>query len=295
MIILKRKVITLILKPEEKFKRAAITCVAVSNTSSIPLFIAEVLFYGKGPLSELENAENTLAYNSFYIVFSELVIWLLVKRYMAHINKESIPLLKSEEESEELHAEEDRETRCSNILKEVKEAFLNVPVILAFVGIIIGLISPLRNLFFGPEAPLSFVMDLVYSASAGTVSTLILVLGISFSTINIFRGEQVLEKKMVALLCAARLVVIPAILTGVVFLLWKLGAIINEASLVMVLLIQSIPPTNIRIILISKLEDHCVKEVSLTIFWMYLLCLLTLPVWLIGHTFMIKSSWWFNF
>eukprot|EP01091_Cochliopodium_minus_P010116 TRINITY_DN2637_c0_g6_i1.p1 TRINITY_DN2637_c0_g6~~TRINITY_DN2637_c0_g6_i1.p1 ORF type:complete len:300 (-),score=69.31 TRINITY_DN2637_c0_g6_i1:192-1091(-) len=198
------KLVVMIVKPKERFKKSAIICSAVSNNSSIPLQIAQVLFFDQGPLSNLENSKNTLAYISFYIVISELVIWILVKKYLSEPKQEEKSLFESNIESEtnnqELQVTEEEEEKKSKIkecLIELKTTFFTTPVILALLGIFIGLISLIRSLLFGENAPLSFVKQIITNAGAGTIPVLLLTLGISFSTIQFSKEKIVVEKKII--------------------------------------------------------------------------------------------------
>lgn len=286
--------IVYIFKPKEQFKRPAIICIAVSNNSSIPLHIAQVLFF-QGPLSIFKNSKNSLAYISFYIVISELVIWLFVKKFMLFSRSEVQPILNQPNDIE-LPTTEVQPTYniCQTIWEQIR-FIISPPIILALVGSIIGLISPIRNLFFGPDQPpLLFMANLIHDAGSGLVACLLLSLGMSFAKIKLISQQPILNMKLLIAMCLARLIFIPAIVTCIIYLFYKCNLLPDDPTLLMILLLESIPPTNIRILLLSQLEDYCSTEVSFIVLCMYIGSVITLPCWLIAHIYMLTSSWWLN-
>ena len=89
------------------------------------------------------------------------------------------------------------------------------------VAIFIGLIPPLKNLFFGDRAPLKFITGVLTSLSGSSVAGIILLLGASLSP----KSASLKNPSMVIGVGLIRLLLMPLIVLGMVTGLTKLGVL----------------------------------------------------------------------
>lgn len=154
---------------------------------------------------------------------------------------------------------------------------LQPPTIASLLAIIIGSVPQLKALFFGYDAPLSFVTDSLEILGGAMVPSVMLILG---GMLAEGPNESKLGLRTTIGIVVARLLVLPVLGIGIVVLSDKLNFLVeNDAMFRFVLLMQYTTPSAILLGAIASLRGYAVSEASALLFWQHVFALFSLSLY----------------
>ena len=157
---------------------------------------------------------------------------------------------------------------------------LQPPTVASLFAIIIGSVPLLKTLFFGYDAPLSFITDSLQILAGAMVPSVMLILGGMLAEGP--NESTTLGLRTTTGIIVARLVVLPLIGIGIVALAGKLNFLVeNDAMFKFVLLLQYTSPSAILLGAIASLRGYAVSEASALLFWQHIFSLFSLSVYII--------------
>lgn len=140
----------------------------------------------------------------------------------------------------------------------------------------IGLITPLRKLIIGTEAPLRVLQDSVTLVGDGAVPAMTMIIGG-----NLLKGLRSSGMKMSSIIgvLVARYVLLP--MSGVLIVrgAYKLDLVTSEPLYQFVLLLQYAVPPAMNLGTITQLFGTGESECSVIMLWTYSLASIALTVW----------------
>ncbi|CAL0314938.1 unnamed protein product [Lupinus luteus] len=158
---------------------------------------------------------------------------------------------------------------------------LQPPTIASLLAIIIGMVPQLKAVFFGVEAPLSFITDSLQILGGAMVPSVMLILGGMFAE---GPNESKLGLRTTIGITVARLLVLPLLGIGIVSLADKLHfLVLNDAMYRFVLLLQYTTPSAILLGAIASLRGYAVSEASALLFWQHIFALFSLSLYIVVY------------
>ncbi|KAK9024068.1 hypothetical protein V6N11_004249 [Hibiscus sabdariffa] len=161
------------------------------------------------------------------------------------------------------------------IVRCVKKVF--VPsAIGAIAGLIIGVVSPLRNLLIGDNAPLRVLDSSASLIGHAAIPAMTLIMGA-----NLLQGLKRSEMNVTAILgvVAVRNVCLPLLGIGVVKAADHFGMVGSDSLYRFVLMFQYAVPPAINVGTMAQLFQSGQGETSIILFWTYALASISLTLW----------------
>ncbi|CAJ1932383.1 unnamed protein product [Sphenostylis stenocarpa] len=156
---------------------------------------------------------------------------------------------------------------------------LQPPTIASLLAIIVGTVPQLKAVFFGSDAPLSFITDSLEILGGAMVPSVMLILG---GMLAEGPNESKLGLKTTIGITVARLLVLPVLGIGIVALSDKLNFLVeNDAMLKFVLLLHYTTPSAILLGAIASLRGYAVSEASAVLFWQHVFALLSFSLYIV--------------
>eukprot|EP01104_Vermistella_antarctica_P014471 TRINITY_DN4554_c0_g1_i1.p1 TRINITY_DN4554_c0_g1~~TRINITY_DN4554_c0_g1_i1.p1 ORF type:complete len:308 (-),score=95.59 TRINITY_DN4554_c0_g1_i1:90-896(-) len=164
------------------------------------------------------------------------------------------------------------------------------PTIAVLFGCLVGLFPPFKSLFFPDEddeddtAPLQFFVDSTEMLGRIAIPCSMMVLGA-----NLSRGptSETLSARTIVSVCVARLIVVPAIVTALIFLSVHIGLLPFDPVLLFVLLLEAATPSAMSLVIICQMNGGGEKDMSSLQFWVYLSTAVTLTCWVTVYIFLL--------
>ncbi|KAI3777247.1 hypothetical protein L1987_47045 [Smallanthus sonchifolius] len=154
---------------------------------------------------------------------------------------------------------------------------LQPPTIATFLALVIGMVPFLKSIVYGDDAPLSFVTDSLDIMAGAMVPSVMLVLGGMMAE---GPNESRLGIRTTIGILVARLLVLPMLGIGVVFVADKLNLLIHgDRMFRFVLLLQYTTPSAILFGAIASLRGYAVSEASAILFWQHVGALFSLSMY----------------
>ena len=152
-----------------------------------------------------------------------------------------------------------------------------LPTQAAFLGVFVGCVAPLRGLLYGPAPLLRPLAEALELLSEGLIPTAIPLLG---AVLYRGPGRSQLSRKIIGGTVVTRLVVQPALLTGIVVaaLHFKLFTA-PDPMFLLTMLLANATPTAINMQTITVLYKFGASEMSALLFFQYCSAMVTLPAW----------------
>ncbi|KAI5559348.1 hypothetical protein BDE02_17G103600 [Populus trichocarpa] len=164
---------------------------------------------------------------------------------------------------------------------------LQPPTIASFLAIVIGVIPALKHIVYGADAPLQVITDSLGMMAQAAVPSVMLVLG---GMIGEGPNESKLGIRTTIGIIVARLLVLPVIGIGVIYLAGKWNLLIPGNYLYQfVLLLQYTTPSAILLGAIASLRGYAVKEASALIFWQHVCAVVSLSIYMIVYFKLLLS------
>lgn len=156
---------------------------------------------------------------------------------------------------------------------------LQPPTIASLLAIIIGTVPQMKTLFFGYDAPMSFITDSLEIIAGAMVPCVMLILG---GMLAEGPNESTLGIRTTIGITVARLVVLPFLGIGIVIFADKMNLLVeNDVMFRFVVLLQYTTPSAILLGAIASLRGYAVCESSAVLFWQHVFALFTLSVYII--------------
>lgn len=158
---------------------------------------------------------------------------------------------------------------------------LQPPTIATLLAFVIGMISPIKALVYGDDAPLAFITDSLEIVAGAMVPSVMLVLG---GMLAEGPNESSLGRRTTVGIIVARLLVLPLFGIGVVFLADKMNFLIDGDQMYrFVLLLQYTTPSAILFGAIASLRGYAVSEASALLFWQHVFAIFSLSLYMIVY------------
>ncbi|KAL3526996.1 hypothetical protein ACH5RR_011652 [Cinchona calisaya] len=155
------------------------------------------------------------------------------------------------------------------------------PMIATLLAFIIGMVPPVKSFVYGDNAPLDFITDSVDMMAAPLVPAVMLVLG---GMLAEGRGnnESRLGIRTTIGIIVARLLVLPLIGIGVIYLADKVNFLIHGDQMYkFVLLLQYTTPSAILFGAVASLRNYAVSEASAILFWQHVFAVFSISLFII--------------
>jgi len=207
---------------------------------------------------------------------------------------------RSEEESpkeEEVREENAREKRAQRgrigfkrikgIAWTVLKNLFNPPILATGIAALIGLVPALRDAFFGENAPLQPITDLLRTLGGALIPCIMIVLGANL------KGpmESKLDVKMIVGVCVIRLAVLPALGLASVAAFGWMGWLPEEDVLFkFVLLLNGCLPTAANVGMVATLRKKGSQEISVLFFWEYILSCVAMALWILLFLYLLENG-----
>ena len=150
-----------------------------------------------------------------------------------------------------------------------------LPTLAAFAGVIIGCIPFLKGLLYGPSPPLRPLAEALELLGQGLIPGAIPLLG---AVLYRGPGKSQLPRRVTAGVVITRLVLQPALLTGLVVLALHFNWFNSpDPMFLLSLLLSNATPTAINMQTLTVLFNFGAEEMSQMLFFQYLFALVTLP------------------
>ncbi|KAH6754945.1 Auxin efflux carrier family protein [Perilla frutescens var. hirtella] len=156
---------------------------------------------------------------------------------------------------------------------------LQPPTIATLLAFFIGMVPPIKSVVYGDDAPLGFITDSLEIMAGAMVPSVMLVLG---GMLAEGPNESKLGRRTTIGIIVARLLILPLIGIGVIFLADKLGFLIpGDQMFRFVLLLQYTMPSAILLGAVASLRGYAVSEASALLFWQHIFAVFSLAIYCI--------------
>jgi len=289
-------IVIVITKPPSHLRGLILGCCAAGNLGNMPLIIIPAVCKEKGgPFGDPESCQKYgMGYVALSMAMGSIYIWTYVYNLMrvlsnspvetppsveSNYDSYKVPLISSKEEENNQKAGrwEKVKRRLVSLSQKVNLKTIFAPsTIAAMIALVIGLITPLRKLIIGTEAPLRVLQDSVTLVGDGAVPAMTMIIGG-----NLLKGLRSSGMKMSSIIgvLVARYVLLP--MSGVLIVrgAYKLDLVTSEPLYQFVLLLQYAVPPAMNLGTITQLFGTGESECSLIMLWTYSLASIALTVW----------------
>ncbi|CAH2067597.1 unnamed protein product [Thlaspi arvense] len=287
--------VIVITKPPSHLRGLILGCCAAGNLGNMPLIIIPAICKEKdGPFGDPESCHKYgMGYVALSMAMGSVYIWTYVYNLMRVLSTSPIetqlsiesnydsckvPLISSKEEDSLKAGKWDIvKRRVGSLSEKVNLKTIFAPsTIAAIIALVIGLITPLRNLIIGNVAPLRVLQDSVSLVGDGAIPAMTLIIGG-----NLLKGMKSsgMKKSTIIGVLVARYVFLP--ISGVLIVrgAYQLDLITSEPLYQFVLLLQYAVPPAMNLGTITQLFGAGESECSVILLWTYSLASISLTVW----------------
>lgn len=158
---------------------------------------------------------------------------------------------------------------------------LQPPMLATLLAFVVGMVPPIKSLVYGENVPLAFITDSLDMMASPLVPAIMLVLGGMLAEGQGPNRSRLGMKTTIGII-VTRLLILPLVGIGVVFLADKFDFLIHEDQMYkFVLMLQYTTPSAILLGSIASLRGYAVTEASALLFWQHILALLSLTLYII--------------
>ncbi|XP_059293388.1 protein PIN-LIKES 2-like [Lycium ferocissimum] len=156
---------------------------------------------------------------------------------------------------------------------------LQPPMFAILLAFLVGMVPPIKSVVYGNEAPLAFLTDSLQILAQAMVPSVMLILG---GMLAEGPNESLLGVRTTVGITVARLLVLPLVGTGVVYLADQMNFLIPDDQMYrFVLLLQYTTPSAILLGAVASLRGYAVREASAMLFWQHVFALFSLSIYII--------------
>lgn len=158
---------------------------------------------------------------------------------------------------------------------------LQPPMLATLLAFLVGMVPPIKSLVYGDDVPLAFITDSLDMMASPLVPAIMLVLGGMLAEGQGPNQSRLGTKTTIGII-VTRLLILPLVGIGVVFLADKFNFLIHEDQMYkFVLMLQYTTPSAILLGSVATLRGYAVTEASALLFWQHILALLSLTLYII--------------
>ncbi|KND00295.1 uncharacterized protein SPPG_04623 [Spizellomyces punctatus DAOM BR117] len=174
---------------------------------------------------------------------------------------------------------------------------MNAPLYAALLALIIGLIPPVKSLFFGPDhgntGPLEeIVTDPLYSLGEASVPIIILTLGGQLGSMGkVEHVDTAAEGKDVALVILVKMILTPAVGLLMILGMKPFVPLVQDPTFAMAMLLLAACPTALNLMNISQAHRNHETVTARLLFWSYLLSVPILTAWVVADLIILERYW----
>ncbi|CAL9240885.1 unnamed protein product [Arabidopsis halleri] len=290
-------IVIVITKPPSHLRGLILGCCAAGNLGNMPLIIIPAVCKEKGgPFGDPESCQKYgMGYVALSMAMGSIYIWTYVYNLMrvlsnspvetppsveSNYDSYKVPLISSKEEEEDNQKPgrwEKVKRRLVSLSEKVNLKTIFAPsTIAAMIALVIGLITPLRKLIIGTEAPLRVLQDSVTLVGDGAVPATTMIIGG-----NLLKGlrSSGIKKSSIIGVLVARYILLPTSGVLIVRGAYKLDLVTSEPLYQFVLLLQYAVPPAMSLGTITQLFGAGESECSVIMLWTYSLASISLTVW----------------
>ncbi|ORX96868.1 auxin efflux carrier [Basidiobolus meristosporus CBS 931.73] len=182
------------------------------------------------------------------------------------------------------------ETRQSRIWSRVKKMaisikkMLNPPLTATFIGLIVGLINPVREAMFGENPILRPLTRAVEATGNASIPLILLCLGSQLN--GLFGKGQRIQRSLVYVL-VVRLLLMPVVAAGIVMASRHLFSLGDDPLFLLTMMILGSSPTAINLINICQTEGYLEDQTAQLLLYAYVLAAPALTCWVVGFLWLV--------
>lgn len=152
-----------------------------------------------------------------------------------------------------------------------------------------GCIPWAKGLLFGSGAPLGFVTDCLDRFASAMIPCMMLILG---AVLHKGPGTGSLPPRVILGVLISRQLIVPALGTGMVLALQRLHIFSPpiDPLFFVVMLLTHTTPTAINMQTVSCLHNNGEQEMSVLLFYQYVMTIFTLPIFLAAYVQIVKNT-----
>eukprot|EP01138_Halocafeteria_seosinensis_P012083 gb/GECG01012349.1/.p1 GENE.gb/GECG01012349.1/~~gb/GECG01012349.1/.p1 ORF type:complete len:480 (+),score=55.79 gb/GECG01012349.1/:1-1440(+) len=168
------------------------------------------------------------------------------------------------------------------------------PVIAVLLGLFCGLVTEVRKAFILEDSDELAPLEPTLTSAARSVGnsvmpTVLLILGANIAD-QVEHRDYSVRKSVLAAIAIGKLVILPAIGTGLVLLGLHLDLIRGDPILVFVLFLQACTPPAMNLVVLSELVDYAQTQISYILFVLYMVSIITMTVWVALYLYLAQES-----
>ena len=253
-------IVAKVTKTDSRFFNMVIACCTFGNTSFMPIPLVSAVALVVPAFAAIPGAERTgIFYISLYLILFSPLAWTI-----------GFAMLSGRK------------------LTDMKLAdLINPPIIGMVLGLIVGLIPPLRDSFCVKTGLMSPFFESAEIIGKATVPCALLVLGGRLSHCPVHND---LPKMAVALTAFVKLILMPVICVGFVYSMIKFGLMPRDPIMALVLILEAAVPPATSLIVMCAIQENDLLENNMAslCFWNYIFAIPTITF------FIILSLWLFQ-
>ena len=254
------KLAILICRPPENQKRLITAAMGFGNSGYVPYPLIMTIAATAPLFQNMPDAANLgIAYISVYLISMSPCLWGIGYPYLA--NKPFGHL------------------RLSQLISP--------PVISVLCGITIGVVTPLRQLMVGTEAPLGIFLSTADLIGQAAIPSALLILGANLADAR--NKTKTVAKKTLCAIGAGRLIVMPLLGCALTVVLYRTGLIPRNPMCALVLMVEAAVPPATNLVVMCQLHGKGEGAMSKMLIWSYIAAIPTLTLfvafflWLAGN------------
>ncbi|KAJ3014726.1 hypothetical protein HKX48_004992 [Thoreauomyces humboldtii] len=184
--------------------------------------------------------------------------------------------------------------------KDTFKEIMNAPLYAAILALVIGLIPPVKNLFFSPDgnggALLEEVItDPLYSLGEASVPIIILTLGGQLGSMKKSREgsppSPATEALDVGIVVLIKMVILPAVALPLIWAISDHVPLAADRTFAMAMLLLASCPTALNVMNMAQARQNHEGITARLLFWSYLLCIPILTSWVVVSLMMLEKLW----
>ncbi|ORX88803.1 hypothetical protein K493DRAFT_200370, partial [Basidiobolus meristosporus CBS 931.73] len=182
------------------------------------------------------------------------------------------------------------ETKRTTIWGRFKKAFgavkrvMNPPLIATFVGLVVGLIDPVREAMFGPNAVLRPLTRAVDTTGNASIPLILLCLG---AQLNGLFGKGYKIQRSIVYALVVRLLMMPLVSAGIVMATRHLFSLGQDPLFLLTMMVLGSSPTAINLINICQTEGYLEDQTAQLLLYAYVLAAPALTCWVVSFLWLI--------
>uniref|UniRef100_A0A803MHR3 Uncharacterized protein n=1 Tax=Chenopodium quinoa TaxID=63459 RepID=A0A803MHR3_CHEQI len=262
--------------------------VLIGSLGKLPIIIVPAMCNEKGsPFGAVDVCHSyAMAYASLSMALNGIFIWSYTYNIIRISSKEIVEEVdQTSPNREPLLPSQNSQTPLSSKLQQFLttfprkinfKAFLAPSAIGVIIGFMIGMISPLRNLLIGNDAPLHVVQDSAYMLGDAAIPAITLILGANL--LPGLKGSQI-QVRTIICIAVVRYILLPLLGLVIVRGAVHVGILHVDPLFQFILLLQYALPPAMSIRTMTQVFGSGQSEYSVILLWTYGLAAVSLTLW----------------